>query len=191
MKTIRAFFAIVPPASALKQLGVLLHQLDHAIPNKLIKLVKTQALHVTLQFIQSIQPEHVPVLIERVRALLLETPSFDLELGAMEWFPSIHHPKLISLSAGPQDVLTDLSQKIGHVLNELNYPPELRPFRGHLSLARIIKNIPDEINIYKIQQPIVEPIHIARIYLMESKTFKEGAEYTSLAEFKLASSSAR
>ena len=182
----RIFFAIIPPLSIRELLFNHIEQLKISTQPNHFKWVKVESLHITLQFLGHIEPEHLPTLIEKVRAEFINTPAFQLEWGSLEWFPTTKHPKILSMSVGPHDVLTKLSSQIGQAIRSLNYPVESRPFRGHLSLGRLDKSgLQSKTALEQIQLPIIPITTITEIDLMESKPNEKGSQYSSLTQFKL------
>lgn len=186
MNTMRAFFAIIPPKSLSNLLSSVLESSKQSLPKNLIRWVHIDKLHITLQFLKNIQPEHVTPLIERVRLELQNIPSFQLVLGGLEWFPTSKHPKILSLVVGPHNILRPLSDAIGHAIDALNYPVEPQPFRGHMSLGRLLHYRSQQVMfLERIKLPFIPPIPINEIYLIESKSGKQGTDYYPLVQLAL------
>lgn len=186
MNTIRSFFAIKPPSSIQENLSVILAELKQSVPHHFTRWIDIEHLHITLQFLKSTQSEQVPDIINSMQILLKETPAFQLELGSLEWFPSIAHPKIISLAVGPQEVLTTLSTAIGIELKALNIPIETRAFKGHMTLGRLSPhhNLQKELILDHIKIPPVPPVLIDELFYFESKPAR-GSNYIPLARFEL------
>ena len=186
MNTIRAFFAIVPPKSLSDLLSSDLESSKQSFPKNFIRWVPIEKWHITLQFLKSIQPEHITPLIERVRMELKNTPALVLEFGDLEWFPTPKHPKILSLEVGPQNILMPLSAAIGHAISALDYPVESKAFRGHMSLGRLLSHQSQKETL--LPQIKLPQIQINEIYLIESKTGKKGTDYYPLAQVGLQTS---
>lgn len=185
MKNIRAFFAIVLPKELHQPLTNILQTLNHSIPEKHIRLVKLEHVHCTLQFMKDVQAEHMPALIQQAREQLRNAPSFVLQLDKLEWFPSIEHPKIVSLSLGPDKVLQALSGQLGRLIHSLGYAIEKRPFRPHVTLGRIANFDPHKLQLAKIKLPEMPPVAINKLYLIESKPDNGVTHYKPVAEFHL------
>ena len=186
MSSIRVFFAIIPPKTMNPLLITILESLKQSLPEHWIRWTHVDNVHITLQFLKSIQSQDVPPLIERVHSELKNTPKFQLDFHGLEWFPSVEHPKILSLAVGPKDILKNLSAIIGHAISALNYPVESRPFRGHMSLGRLPKfNLQQKNLLDEIRIPVIPPIFISELYLMESKPSKGGINYHPLAQLNL------
>ncbi|HAT8179958.1 TPA: RNA 2',3'-cyclic phosphodiesterase [Legionella pneumophila] len=185
MNAIRAFFAISLPPSVQDKISSSLEPLKQVVPSHSIRWTKPIHLHITLQFLKRLETEHIQFLTERVSNELNNIKKFDLELGILEWFPSPKNPRLISLSVGPQDRLRDLSRMIGHAIDSLNYPVEERPFRGHLTVGRVVNFSSKLQQLLQMKFPLIPPVPIDKFYLIESRPDKEGSNYFPLAQFDL------
>lgn len=181
----RVFFAIIPPKTVCDFLTMSIATLKKGICGHFVQWTPTNHLHVTLQFLKSLQPTHLIPLTELVRLQLKNIPSFQLQLGHLTAFPTPENPKIIALTVEPYKVLMTLSNTIGQAMGILGYPAESRPFQGHITLARLHhdKLQPDLLSLTHF--PITLPILINEIYLIESKFDKEGAHYIPLAQFEL------
>ncbi|KGP63331.1 2'-5' RNA ligase [Legionella norrlandica] len=185
MKAIRAFFAVALPQSIQKNIWSVLEPLRNATPANLIRWTTPTYFHITLQFLQRLEIDHIQALTDGVHKVFKNKNKFYLELGTLEWFPASKKPRLISLSVGPQDILRDLSAGIGQVISGLNYPVESRPFRGHLTIGRVVNHNVMLQQLLPMELPIIPPVLIEEFYLIESKPGKEGSNYFPLAQFPL------
>ncbi|MBL7481176.1 RNA 2',3'-cyclic phosphodiesterase [Legionella bononiensis] len=187
MKTIRSFFAIMLDPAIKNDMSTCLSALKHAVPDSNLRWVKIEHLHVTLQFLNSLKSECVPQLIKKMQNTLKNTPSFQLEIGALQWFPTSSHPKILSFTVGPHSILNDLSASIGHELTALNIPIENRPFRAHMTLGRLASHhlLAETVDLSQIKLPPIPSITINELFFIESKPQSEGSNYSPLARFKL------
>jgi 2'-5' RNA ligase len=184
--TIRAFFAIDFPEITKKEINhSIILPLQKNLHGHHIHWTAPSNLHVTLQFLEKIKYEHLERLIELAKAELKNENAFYLELGEIEYFPSLNNPKIISMKTEPHDTLTSLSQKLGKCIADLEYSPENRIFRGHLTLGKIRdKNIADaEIN--QLILPKLKKIGVHEIVLFHSEKTPAGSHYTPIARVPL------
>ncbi|KTD35116.1 RNA ligase/cyclic nucleotide phosphodiesterase [Legionella nautarum] len=187
MKTIRAFFAVSLPESLqspLKKTQALLRSKQR--PMRAIYWTNLQNLHVTLQFLRELQSDRLSQLIEKVESALKNTPGFQLELGNPQLFPSLKHPRVIALQAGPHEDLANIAKKIGLAISAIHYPLARDEFRGHLTLGRIHRNTQFN-DLEPIELPPIPRVKISEICLFESKTGYKKQIYIPLAYFKLVS----
>lgn len=188
MKTMRAFFAILPPCSMHAQLTSIIELLKQSIPENSLNWTKIENLHITLQFLSAIQSRDLSSLNKNVAKELKNVASFELEFGDLEWFPMPGQAKILSLDVGPQTVLSELSAKIACAITPLNYPVETRPFRGHMTLGRLFKDkVQQSVPLSQITLPAIPAITIKELYLVESKLGNQGSNYQLLEQFNLGS----
>ncbi len=155
------------------------------VPVTAVHWMHSENLHITLQFMPELHLKDIAQLIENVRSSLTNTPSFYLELKAMEFFPTPTHPRIISLAVEPSDCLTQLSVAIGQGIKATNYPVEARAFRGHLTLGRLRRVHHQSFSLEQIEIPVIPKIWIDEICLFESKPGKEHSNYIPLAHLNL------
>ncbi len=188
MPTLRLFFAVVFPRETQVLLSSSLKMLQRCMLSDYIRWVSVEKMHITLQFLGSVPQEQLMLVTENARAVIKNIPAFQLELGHLEWFPSVRHPKILSLSVQPQAALVTLSDTIRNALIALNVPVESRPFRGHMTMGRLLRHGLHYNVLDTIQIPVIPPVWINKIHLVESRSGRGGQNYFPLAEFKLASS---
>lgn len=163
----------------------ILNTLKQSDPQHSIRWINTENLHITLQFLEKLRPEDVNPLIKQVQSELKNKSVFQLEFNQLEWFPGPSHPKILSLSVGPQDLLKALSDTIGQAISTLNYTVESRPYRGHMSIGRLIQHRPQHTLLPQIKVPIIPPVVIDEFFLIESKPDNGKNSYSPLAQFNL------
>ncbi len=188
MHTLRVFFAILLPKETQVHLFRSLKILQHIMPAEYIRWVHVEKMHITLQFLGNIPQEQLMAVTESVRTAIKNVPTFQLVFGPLEWFPNLRHPKILSVSVQPQATLAMLADTIGSSLIALNIPIETRPFRGHLTLGRLIRRGMRYELLETIKKTAVPAVTVNKIHLIESRSEKGWQNYYPLAEFKLDSS---
>lgn len=185
---IRAFFSVELP-SPVKQIiaDPLIVDLQKNLADHAIRWTKMENLHITLQFIKEIDALDVEKLIQNVKIELENAAPFFLNLGELELFPKPSRPRIISIAIGPEDTLTRLSKQVGNGILKTNYPIEMRPFRGHLTLGRINEFKPRHLTLENIPLPDFGKIPISDVILFRSEPSESGSHYTELAKFVLGS----
>ena len=181
MPSLRIFFAIELPSAAQYLMQKILSQLQSQHRDESIHYSKLKNLHITLQFLKAVQLEDIPTICKNVRAELNQFQSFHLELGQLELFPTVKRPRIISLDVKPQDIINDLSHRVGRGIQAANYDIEARPFRAHLTLARITKPWP----LNEIYYPTIPPIPVDEIILFRSEPSSTGSLYSVLERIRL------
>lgn len=179
---LRVFFAIDLPETIRQDIEKLIHTLQKKFKQDAVRWVKTDHLHITLQFIAAIQSTDIEPLIALAREKTILFQSFDVAITELELFPSPHRPHVISLKIEPQLQLKKLSEALGECIIEMGYPIETRPYRGHLTLGRIQPaqkiSLPKKIILQK-------SFAASRIVLYHSEPQLHGSHYTALAQIEI------
>jgi len=103
-----------------------------------VRWVRLDGLHLTLRFLGPTLPDRIDATAEAVaRAARSVNGPFDIELAGAGSFPPGRRPRTlwIGLAAGTEP-LGDLARSTEEALGEAGWPPEERPFRPHLTVAR-------------------------------------------------------
>lgn len=183
----RTFFALVPQEDILNHITQVVASFKEGMqnPSGTIRWVCIENLHITLGFLEHIDPNDIKPLTEGVRASLKNAPSFSVELGPLRGFPSEENPIILSLFVKPNEALDVLSTQIGRVIKALNYPIETRPFRPHMTLGRIknAKSLSHEIANFTCKP--IPTMEVNALYLIESKPGIRGSHYYPLSKFEL------
>lgn len=102
-----------------------------------VRWVRMDGLHVTLRFLGPTADDVIPKVAVAVDSVAARTPPIDLSVAGAGAFPYPDRPRAlwVGIDAGKADLAA-----AAHVLDEsllpLGWPPEDRPFRAHLTLAR-------------------------------------------------------
>jgi 2'-5' RNA ligase len=160
----RWFFALWPDATVRTALWGLVDTLKGGIS---AKWVKPENLHMTLVFLGEVSPSKYSPIADA--ALELEPPVFMLQLNRLEFWSG----GIVCVSASQPPVeLAILAQGLSERLSLEGFPPDPRPYRNHVTLAR--KG--------PVQRPAVElaePIawRVGAFRLIESRPGAGGSDY--------------
>lgn len=97
---------------------------------------KSEQLHCTLRFLGD-TPEDGLADLEAVLAAIDTPPPLALRLDGLTAFPSRRRPRVLVVHIAPTDEMTGLQQRIESAVQRLGFEPEPRPFRPHVTLARL------------------------------------------------------
>jgi len=103
-----------------------------------VRWVRLDGLHLTLRFLGPTLPDRVDATTDAVaRAAETAGGPFEIELAGAGSFPPGRRPRTlwIGLSAGLES-LSRLARSTQEALEDAGWPPEERPFRPHLTVAR-------------------------------------------------------
>jgi 2'-5' RNA ligase len=134
----RLFVAVPLPPDARAAVTSIVDEVRRDPVGRVPRWVHLPNLHVTLRFLGDTDPGRVPAVVDAVRRALAGQPAFDVVLAGAGGFPRDGRPRTIWLGieqgAGR---LGELAAALDPALVSLGWPGEPRPFRPHLTLARV------------------------------------------------------
>jgi 2'-5' RNA ligase len=179
----RLFVALSISAEVRDSLASLLIQLHRA--DSKLRWVHPSNLHVTLKFIGNSRDEQLPNIIDALGKV--GTPvGIPIEVRRIGFFPNDRRPAVIWAGIDAPPELALLAQRVDQVLTECGVSAETRPFRAHLTLARLKESLlsePLRAAIRNSKDQVFGRQFSTQFHLMESKTKSTGAEYTTLHSF--------
>lgn len=172
----RLFFALWPDEPVRKALTrcALRGAGRHAQP------VHCDDVHMTLQFLGNVPEERIPAL-EKVASELVAS-EFQITLTHLGCWS---RPRVAWCAPDETPAaLTKLVSDLGRLLADVGYPPEHRPYRAHLTLARKVRSMPET----RLAAPIVWKAR--EFVLVESRAVAEPPRYQVLTRWALSSEKA-
>ena len=177
-KTIRAFIAIHLPRVVKTYLGHLAEDLAGQLPNRAVRWVKPDRMHLTLRYIGETEKNLVPELGHALDQTAAKHQQFTLHLEGFGCFPNKKQPRVLWAGIGGEvEAAERLKKDIDSALVPLGWEAEKRPFRPHLTVGRVkdsrkvaSQRWPDDV------QPLVIPVD--SIHLIESELTPDGPIYT-------------
>ena len=142
-KPIRSFFAIEIEGPLRVFIEKTQTQLKHEIPFA-VRWVKTNNIHITIKFIERLDPSHISILQERLGGELDSMGPFSIQPSDMGVFPNRKNPRVIWMGISYPRQLDQIYKAADQVFQKLGYQPEGRGFRPHLTLGRIKKPLAQE-----------------------------------------------
>jgi RNA 2',3'-cyclic 3'-phosphodiesterase len=135
--TIRAFLAIDPPGDVLRGIADIQGELKKNIRGS-INWVRREGIHLTLKFFGCIGRAHLSSIAEFVTDYAARTPPLNLHVQGLGVFPGTRRPRVLWIGVdGDTERLIALQKAIDQGLEACGFSKEERPFRAHLTLARI------------------------------------------------------
>jgi 2'-5' RNA ligase len=136
-ETIRAFLALDPPPEILRTIADIQGALRKNIRGS-VSWVRPEGMHLTLKFFVDITMDDINAVSEVVAGHAAGARTFHLEAKGLGVFPGIRRPRVLWFGIGGEvERLIALQQAIDQGLEACGFPREERPFRAHLTLARI------------------------------------------------------
>jgi len=151
--------------------------------------VKDDALHITLKFLGETPEERIPAIIAHIEKACIGHRRFRIRLAHLGGFPNLNKPRVLfyQVVEGGQ-TLAGLAGDIDRSLAEgLGVAGEKRPFRAHVTVARIKRPLPREITSRFAEAPVLASADqsVCSVDLMRSELHREGARYSPVKEIAL------
>jgi 2'-5' RNA ligase len=181
------FIAVPLPAAARASIAEVVDQVRAAgVPGggRDVRWVRLDGLHLTLRFLGPTTEDRIDAARGAVRVAGAGARPFDLVLGGAGTFPPIGRPRALWLGVRDGvEPLADLAGLVDRSLAGAGWPPDGRPFRAHLTLARA-DGVPAGIGVgarlTTAAAGLRIPARIDRIGLFESLTGGGPARYEPL-----------
>ena len=136
-KKLRSFLALDPPDEVIREIGAIQSRLRKLIEGD-IRWVRPEGIHLTLKFFGDVFAADVVNIATVVEKAAEEERSFSLAIGGAGVFPDPHRPRVLWLGMnGDVERLLVFQKGLDQALHEIGFPREERPFRPHLTVARI------------------------------------------------------
>jgi 2'-5' RNA ligase len=180
----RLFTGFDLSADVIRRLDGLLDQLR---PTANIKWSPPANLHVTIRFIGEWPDARLPDLRSALAALPSH-PAVSIHVRQLGFFPNPYSPRIFWAGVEASPELVAVATGTDRAIQSLGLPPETRPYRPHLTLARI----KEPVAIQKLRESIAAlpsddfgTFAAGSFFLYQSLTGASGSVYTKLAEFPL------
>ncbi len=182
----RLFTGIPIPPDVTANLSRLL---DTLRPTAQIRWSPVYNLHITTRFIGEWPEARVPELVDKLQPLA-QRPGLQIDISGIGWFPNPHSPRILFTGVHDNGDLAGLASDTDAALEPLGIEREGRPYRPHLTLARIKDQ---GVHLATLRQAIaaLEATHfgtfpVTGFSLYLSKPGPAGSIYTRLADIRFA-----
>ncbi|MCE5283235.1 MAG: RNA 2',3'-cyclic phosphodiesterase [Deltaproteobacteria bacterium] len=188
-RMIRSFLAIGIPGEILGEIGRLQERLKREIQGD-IRWVRPDGIHLTLKFFGDIPEGAVSDISAVVEKAVAGHDPLDLSVSGAGVFPDLRRPRVLWLGmTGDVERLLTLQTTLERDLQRIGFPREERPFRPHLTLARI-RSQRDMTGLGRALEKRggceAGRFVAAGLGLLKSDLTPQGAIYTKLREFPFA-----
>ena len=158
-----------------------------------VKWTDPYGIHLTLKFLGNISPDRISEITVVMADAAGDTPAFYLEAGEPGAFPNLKRVQVIWVGIGGDTAsVGKLQRNLEERLAPLGFPPETRPFRPHLTVARV-RDQASAAERYRLGELIAASrltapcsFRVANICLMKSQLTREGAVYSRISLVELA-----
>lgn len=185
-KNIRAFLAIEPPENILQEISRLQEKLKREINGRL-SWTRAQGQHLTLKFFGNISTDDVDNICSAVKNRIAAGLFLNLKIERLGVFPDARKPRILWCgTSGDTSNLAALQKQLDNDFAVIGFPVEDRPFRAHLTLARI----KDPHGLTGLAEALKKhtafcagEFAVREVVLFQSRLTPQGPIYARLAEF--------
>jgi 2'-5' RNA ligase len=152
-------------------------------PGSRLTFVAPPAAHITIKFLGDVDEETIPGVIEAIRSIR-GTP-FDITITGIGC-NSRAKPRVIWGIVRDRGECADLARQVDEALAPLGFAKETRPFRPHVTLARVREC--DARLVQRVQQvadTALGSVRVTALKLKKSTLTPKGPVYEDLAEVPL------
>lgn len=185
----RLFFAVLIEDHTKHQVGLLQETMKRALAGQRIAWVKEENLHLTLRFLGEQDDKGMQQAIEAGEVVAHQHTPFRFVVRGAGVFPDSRRARV--LWAGiekPIEPLYRLAQSLEKELQKRGFPPEDKPFRSHITLARIKEPPPATVMEKLLASLPTEPLGAVEVHgfaLLQSVLHPNGSQYTLVQAFPL------
>ncbi len=193
MAVIRAFIAVDLSPEILQRLEDVAGQLKQRLSEVQIRWVPVENIHLTLKFLGDVSLTNLEVLKRILLAEASNHSPFEMSVGELGAFPSLHRPRVIWVGVTAPAGLNTLQHSIESETARLGYQRENRGFSPHLTLGRVSRNAPsrDARQIGEVMDSFkvgfLGATRVSEVHLYRSDLQPGGAVYTRLMSAPLQS----
>lgn len=187
---IKRLFIGIPLHSAVAGAEVKKWAKDATINQNRISWIPPENWHVTLYFLGDTPSEAIPILEQAIDQAFSNFGKFDAEISGLGVFPNQRNPKVMWFGVDNLNPMLPAWQKLGESLRAQGFEFDQKPFKPHLTVARI-RNINNLQAIREIQDiysgVCFDKVVIDRVVLFESILSQTGPVYKPLSTLKFKS----
>lgn len=185
---LRAFFALDFEPEVRRALSDLVTALAPRIGPVRMRWVAPESWHLTVRFLGHIDGAVVDPLVQRVGAELAAVDRFQATLTPPIAFPSQRRARVIALGVEPVAPLRRLADAVERGVVAVGLPADARPFRPHVTLARVMGGGAGVIGLEGIDREVGSSriiVDAREVVLFRSDLRAGGAVYTEMDRIPL------
>lgn len=186
---IRAFIAIDLPEGVRVAIDDAQARLKQVHVGVKISWTKIENLHLTLQFLGSVEEAAVEKIRAALQSVTAQHQSFEVTACGAGAFPDESRPRVIWIGCDDTEGrLKALAVAVQASLRPLGFEPEQHEFTAHLTLGRIRSPRPDVAltrAVESLKDTAFGAWRVEAIHLFESQLRPEGSRYTKLSSHVL------
>ena len=185
----RLFFAVMLENHTKHRVAVVQEGMKRALAGQRISWVKAENLHLTLRFLGEQNEQGLRRAVEAAQAVASQHSAFRFVVRGTGVFPDMRRARVLWVGVQePVEPLYRLAEHLEQTLRQRGFPAEDKPFRSHITLARV-KESPPAAVLQKLFASLPdEPlgtVEVRSFVLMQSVLHPNGSQYTPVQEFPL------
>jgi 2'-5' RNA ligase len=137
MSPLRLFIAVELPSSIQDSIQKRTAGLREALGTALVRWLPLQNVHLTLKFLGDVAPQQLEALQDLLVRQAVHEQGFDVEVGGLGAYPSVHRPSIVWIGLRAPDGLRSLQHGIEAAAEGLGFRTEQRRFSPHLTIGRV------------------------------------------------------
>lgn len=156
-------------------------------PAAKLRWSKPENLHITTKFLGEVPAERLSAVVNALESMPAGS-AIPIEVRGIGWFPNPHAPRILYAGIQAPEWLGQLHLRTDEALAGLGVPKETKPFRPHLTLARIdgkVELADLRHAIFALSSNQFGAFVAEQFHLYESQTGGAGSVYTKLADFAI------
>jgi 2'-5' RNA ligase len=155
-----------------------------SVAPKSARFVSPENVHLTIKFLGQLPEEVAPRLLRGLLPRLATTEPFEVEIGGFGAFPRARAARVLWVGVTDGGApLARLARRIEAAAARVGFDRERRPYRGHLTLARLRE--PASIPIDRLEAPSPVRFPVREVVLFRSDLSPSGARYSPVARLPL------
>ncbi|GJM41871.1 MAG: RNA 2',3'-cyclic phosphodiesterase [Ardenticatenaceae bacterium] len=175
---IRLFIAIDLPEDVKDLLLETAVRLAKKVPNRAVRWVQREQMHLTLRFLGDTAVSQLPKLRQEITQVAARYQPIQLRLSGVGAFPQQKRPRVVWAGlAGNLEPLREMQAKLEDQIVAMGWVREKRPFNPHITLGRV-KNAQQARGLaWDVELAEIE-FGVTAVQLVESELRPSGAVYT-------------
>ncbi len=179
----RLFFAVELPPEARAEASRVAGEMRGCVSAQ-ARFTPEANLHLTLKFIEDLESDRIPKLLFSAARKLAAVEPFRVALSGSGAFPSLRAARVLWIGVGEGGAqLARIARKLDRSAGSQGVPRDPRPFRAHLTLARLRE--PAALAADALPAPDSLAFSVEDIVLYESRLSSTGAIYVPLTRLPL------
>lgn len=155
--------------------------------------VKRGNIHLTLRFLGDVAPNQISTIKNAIEKVAIRRSPFSMKIGGIGAFPNLTRPRIIwaGVKTGANEVVA-ISKDIDSGLSQHGFGRDEKPFRPHLTLARVKRriNLKPLVDVFQQYDTINgATLIVDQIRVVRSELRQSGAIYTPLETCRFSSRS--